>query len=344
MSNKTKYDTVNYTDKLIRLAQNENPYGASPKAATAILENINLISIYPDIKQLKLRQLLADKANVNIDNIVVGAGSVSIIETMIKTFVSKDEHIVIPKISFTAYKVLAEIYGVHFRIAEMNNYRTDLSIISKLCDEKTKLVFLANPNNPTGTIFHHDELKQFIEKINPNTIVVIDEAYVEYISDSSFPNSIALLNKYPNLIVLRSFSKIYGLAGLRIGYGIAHQTIINKIENQRTPFTINVLATVAAIASLNDNDFITYSIKNNKKQRDYLYAGLKNLGFNVLPSQSNFLYLYFYTKLERDVIYDQLIDAGLQTRKMEPFGDEKALRISIGDENANQKIITCLSH
>ncbi|MBI2280305.1 MAG: histidinol-phosphate transaminase [Bacteroidetes bacterium] len=344
MSINTKYDTVNYTEKFIRLAQNENPYGTSPKAISAIQENLNLVSIYPDVKQHELRQLLADKSNVDVSNIVVGAGSVSIIETMIKTFVSKDEHIVIPKISFTAYKVLAEIYGVDFRIAEMNNYRTDLSIIGKLCDEKTKLVFLANPNNPTGTTFTHNELKHFLDQLNPTTLAVIDEAYFEYVNDPSFPDSLSLLNKYPNVIILRSFSKIYGLAGLRIGYGIAHQNIVNKIENQRTPFTINILATVAAMASLNDIDFITYSIENNEKQRNYLYSNLKNLGFNVLPSQANFLYLYFYTKLERDVIYDQLIDAGLQTRKMEPFGDEKALRISIGDENANLKIIACLSH
>ena len=344
MTNKTKYDSVNYTDKFIRLAQNENPYGASPKAISAIQENLNLVSIYPDVKQQELRQLLAEKAKVDVSNIVVGAGSVSIIETMIKTFVNKDEHIVFPKISFTAYKVLAEIYGVHFRSAEMNNYITDLSIISKSCDDKTKLVFLANPNNPTGTIFHHNELVKFLQQINPNTLVIIDEAYFEYVNDPSFPNSLELLNNYPNVVILRSFSKIYGLAGLRIGYGIAHQTIINKIENQRTPFTVNILATVAAIASFKDDDFIEYSIKSNDEQRNYLYISLKNLGFNVLPSQSNFLYLYFYTKLERDVIYDQLIDAGLQTRKMEPFGDEKALRISIGDENANQKIITCLSH
>ena len=344
MSNKTKYDTVNYTDKFIRLAQNENPYGASPKAISAIQENLSLVSIYPDVKQQELRQLLAEKAKVDITNIVVGAGSVSIIETMIKTFVNKDEHIVFPKISFTAYKVLAEIYGVNFRSAEMNNYITDLSIISKSCDDKTKLVFLANPNNPTGTIFHHDELVKFLQQINPNTLVIIDEAYFEYVNDPSFPNSLELLNNYPNVVILRSFSKIYGLAGLRIGYGVAHQNIINKIENQRTPFTVNILATVAAIASFKDDDFIEYSIKSNDEQRNYLYISLKNLGFNVLPSQSNFLYLYFYTKLERDVIYDQLIDAGLQTRKMEPFGDEKALRISIGDENANQKIIICLSH
>ena len=344
MSIKTKYDTVNYTDKFIRLAQNENPYGTSPKAILAIQENLNLVSIYPDVKQQELRQLIADKVKVDVSNIVVGAGSVSIIETMIKTFVSKDEHIVIPKISFTAYKVLAEIYGVNFRIAEMNNYRTDLSIISKLCDEKTKLIFLANPNNPTGTIFQHDELKQFLEKLNPTTLVVIDEAYFEYVNDPSFPDSLELLNKYSNVIILRSFSKIYGLAGLRIGYGIAHQNIINKIENQRTPFTINILATVAAIASLKDDDFIEYSIKNNDEQRNYLYAGLKNLGLNVLPSQANFLYLYFHNKIERDVIYDQLIDAGLQTRKMEPFGDDKALRISIGDERANHKIVACLVH
>ncbi len=344
MTNKTKYDSVNYTDKFIRLAQNENPYGASPKAISAIQENLNLVSIYPDVKQQELRQLLAEKAKVDVSNIVVGAGSVSIIETMIKTFVNKDEHIVFPKISFTAYKVLSEIYGVHFRSAEMNNYITDLSIISKSCDDKTKLVFLANPNNPTGTIFHHNELVKFLQQINPNTLVIIDEAYFEYVNDPSFPNSLELLTNYPNVVILRSFSKIYGLAGLRIGYGIAHQTIINRIENQRTPFTVNILATVAAIASFKDDDFIEYSIKSNDEQRNYLYISLKNLGFNVLPSQSNFLYLYFYTKLERDVIYDQLIDAGLQTRKMEPFGDEKALRISIGDENANQKIITCLSH
>ena len=344
MSIKTKYDTVNYTDKFIRLAQNENPYGASPKAILAIQENLNLVSIYPDVKQQELRQLIADKVKVDDSNIVVGAGSVSIIETMIKTFVNKDEHIIFPKISFTAYKVLAEIYGVNFRSAEMNNYITDLSIISKLCDDKTKLVFLANPNNPTGTIFHHDELVKFLQQINPNTLVIIDEAYFEYVNDPSFPNSLELLNNYPNVVILRSFSKIYGLAGLRIGYGVAHQNIINKIENQRTPFTINILATVAAIASLKDDDFIEYSIKNNDEQRNYLYAGLKNLGFNVLPSQANFLYLYFHNKIERDVIYDQLIDAGLQTRKMEPFGDDKALRISIGDERANHKIVACLVH
>lgn len=344
MTNKTKYDSISYTAELIRLAQNENPYGASPKAITAIQENLNLIATYPEFKQLELRQLLADKARVTNANVIVGAGSVSIIELLIKTFVNSDEHIVFPKISFTAYKILAEIYGANFRIAEMNNYRTDLSIINTLCDDKTKLIFLANPNNPTGTIFYHDELEQFIKQVNSNTLIVIDEAYVEYVTDSGFPNSLELLNNYPNIVILRSFSKIYGLAGLRVGYGIAHESIINKLEGQRIPFTINNLASVAAMASLKDDVFVEYSIKNNEKQRNYLYTKLKNLGFNILPSQSNFLYIYFYSKLERDVIYDQLIDAGLQTRKMDPFGDEKALRISIGDEVTNIKIVTCLSN
>lgn len=337
-----KYDSVKYRKELVRLAQNENPYGVSPKAKIAIQEGLNDIPQYPDDEQMELRQLLADRLNVKISNLTVGAGSVSIIETLIKTFVKKDEHIVFPEVTFAAYKLIAKIFRVDYRVAKLTNYSVDLNLINQLCDNKTKLVFLANPNNPTGTILHHNELKQFIEQLNANTLVVIDEAYIEYTSDPNFPRSIELLNEYPNVIILRSFSKIYGLAGLRIGYGIAHESITNMIQGQRIPFTINKLATIAALASLKDDDFLNLCIRKNEKQRDYLYSSLKKTGYNIIPSQTNFHFLYFDNTNQRDAIYEQLIDYGLQTRKMDRFGDSMALRISIGDEATNQKIIDCL--
>ncbi len=344
MTKKTaNYDTVIYGQSLVRMAQNENPYGTSPKAIEAIQIHSSEISQYPDNEYTELRSILADKLSVHKANIFIGAGSVSLIEILMRALVKKEEHIVFPKISFTAYKIIAKFCNIEHRIADMKDFKIDLDAVAKLCNPQTKLVFLANPNNPTGTIFRNDELKRFMEQVHRDTIVVIDEAYVEYANDTEFPNAIDYFKNYPNVIVLRSLSKIYGLAGLRIGYGIISDSVSEIIQSQRIPFTVNKLASTAAVAALKDVDFLQSCIKKNDEQREFVFENLIRMGYNAIPSQTNFFFLSFNTTSERDSCYDFLIEAGMQTRKMEHFGDNTAIRISLGNKAVNEKLIESLN-
>jgi len=329
--------------EIIRMDNNENPYGTSEHVLKAVKDNIDFISNYPALNFPDLKTKIAQECSIESENISIAPGSVSFIDYMLKTFVSNDENVVIPKISFVAYKLLAERYDVPNKIAEMKNYKIDLEAVFALVDDKTRVVFLANPNNPTGTIFSHDEIYSILKKISPNVYVVIDEAYVEYVKDESFPKSLELFKEFNNVIVLRSFSKAYGLAGLRIGYAISHPENIAKLEKCRVPFSIINVASIAASQALDDKDFLEYSVENNSKQRAMLFQNLIDLGFKVVPSQGNFIFIHFKNCAQRDEIHNKLKLNGLYTKKMDQFGDEKSLRITVGNSHSNKKIIQTLS-
>lgn len=259
------YSNLAYAEDVIRLAQNENFYGTSPLALQAIRENIDKVSQYPRVIHDRIKAKLAKKFNILSENVIISAGSVALIDILNRFFVKGGENIVFPKISFAAYKLIAEICDNEYRMAEMKNFGIDLDGILDICDEKTKAVFLANPNNPTGTFFTHEEILAFLKKINPNIYVILDEAYIEYVTNKNPPKSFELLDRFDNLIILRTFSKIYGLAGLRVGYAIAREENISKIEYCRIPFTINKLASIAALAALDDIAFVEESAKKTRK-------------------------------------------------------------------------------
>ena len=337
------YVNLNYNNEVIRLAQNENPYGASPKVLEAIQKNIKSVSLYPDVILTELKEKLSIKNNVSPNEIIVAPGSCALIAQLISRLVKSDENVVISKLSFIAYKLCAKIYNRECREAEMENYHVSLKNILSLTDVKTKLIFIANPNNPTGTFFTKTELLSFLKEIPPTTYVVLDDAYNEYVTAQNFPDVLTLYRQYKNIIILHSFSKIYGLAGLRIGYGIMQKPIIDDFEANRVPFSVNSIANIAVLAALDDIEYLQKCASENAKEREFLINKLRMLEYNVIESQSNFIFLYFSTTEKRDNVYDVLFKNKIVVRKMDTFGDNKAFRISIGKPEENKKIVECLT-
>ncbi len=328
---------------IVRLFANENFYGCSSKVHAVIKKNNQKASLYPNFNPVLLETKIAEKFGVKPSNIAVGAGSVRVLDGVIQAFVNTDEEILIFENSFSAYSQLAEIHKRKYFFAKQTDFRCDVNNLFPYISDKTRVIFIANPNNPTGTIITHNELKNLLKKISPDTFIVIDEAYLEYVNDKNFPDSILLLKEFPNLIIVRTFSKVYGLAGLRIGYAIANEKNINQLKQCRIPFSINYLAEDAAIAALEDEKFIKQSTAANAGQRQYLFTELKKIGLNTIPTQANFIYLWFENDVEKKKIYDKLFAIGIIICDMKVFGNDKSLRVSIGDREVCKRIIKCLS-
>ncbi len=331
-------------EDIIKLSQNENPLGSSPMALKAVIERSNLMYRYPEPHSISLKSDLAKHLKIGDEYILVTAGLVEALDIIIRNFIDKGENLILPKLTFVAYRLLSEVFNIETRFAQMKDYRIDIDSIIKNYDDKTKAIIIANPNNPTGNIITEKELIKLMETVLPHTYVVIDEAYREYVSDRDYPNTLKLQKKYPNIIVLRTFSKIYGLAGLRVGYAIASKEIIDKIEYYQSPFTVNYLATVAASAALKDKQFIKDSFNMNLKSRSFLEKELVALGYNVVRSQSNFIFIFFNKQNDRDLAFNKLANKNVMVRKMGPFGDFKAFRITIPRRENCEKIIDCLKH
>ncbi len=331
------------SEKIIKLSQNENPVGASPLALKAVKEHSLSINRYPEPHSITLKKELADSFAISSENIFVCAGSIEALDILIRNFIGENENIIIPKVTFVAYKILANVFGVTANFSGMKDYRIDIDSILENYNNHTKMIIISSPNNPTGTIVSEKEMIKLLENVSPQTFVVVDEAYCEYVSDSDYPNTLELQKKYPNLIILRTFSKIYGLAGLRVGYAIAAQDIIEQFEYYQPPFTVNQMATVAASASIKDKKFLKDSFEANIKTRTLLEKELTGLGYNVIPSQGNFIFMHFGRIEERDLIFERLTNQNVLTRKMDFFGDSKALRITVPKPNNCQYVINCLA-
>ncbi len=329
--------------KIIKLSSNENCYGCSPLALQAIESNYRAVHLYPEVSPVALKEKIAAQFGVSPKNIIVGAGSVRIIDGLIQTYVGSDEEVLTFEKSFVAYGQLSGFQKRKCHFAPLSDFRCLPENLLPLINNKTRLIFIANPNNPTGTIITHVELEMLLSKISSDITVVIDEAYSEYSTNTSFPDSLALQKKYPNLVILHSFSKIYGLAGLRIGYAIMEEHKATRMIQNKIPFSVNYLSSDAAIASLNDQEFIHHSAISNAAQRDYLYSELTRLDFHVVPSQANFLYLWFDKEDEKKKVYDTLFQNGILICDLNVFGQQKSLRITIGKKETNQRIIAMLS-
>lgn len=327
----------------IRLMANENPFGPSPKALEAIKKYSKNIHCYPGWIPQTLKEKLALKNKVSPTNIAVSAGSYELINLITRFLVADDEEILTFDNTFMAYSYSAKRNGRKCVIAHMSNLECNMNDLIPLCGNKTKVIFIANPNNPTGTIVTEDSLKMFLKTISTNILVVVDEAYNEYVTDESYPDSVQLQKEFPNLIILRTFSKIYGLAGIRIGYGIANEELVEKLEKFRLLRSINSLAEKAAEAALDDIEYTRHSAKHNDRERDYLKKELTHLGFPIIPSQANFLYLPFDDDDQKNYVYKILADHGFRVCDLAIFGRKKSLRITIGKKDANRRIIDCLS-
>ncbi len=328
-------------DKFLKLSANENFYGCSPMVKKAIEKKINEVSFYSD-PPVKLEEALAEKFNINALKIAAGAGSVRLIDGIIQSFVEPGKEILTFDKTFIAYSQLASFHKRTCATAPLKDYRCDINNLIPLVNAKTKVIFLANPNNPTGTIISHDEVERLMLNISSKIYVVLDEAYSEYVTDKSFPDSQKLQNTFPNLIILRTFSKVYGLAGLRIGYAIASEKIISVLKQNRIPHFMNCFSTVAALAALSDKKFVQRSILKNENERDFLYKNLKKTGYHVIQAHGNFLYVVFEDDNCKMKVYSSLKERGILVCNLAVFGQDKSLRIGIGDRKCGKKILACL--
>ena len=327
-------------NKVIKLASNENPYGASKKIEE-LFTKISNIEKYPDNYCTKLRNELSKKLNVSKEKFIFGNGSVEIIQMITRILINKDDEVITCMPSFQSYFIETNIeYGKVISVPLLKGCKYNLNGILEKITEKTKIIYIPNPNNPTGTIVTHLELNQFLEKVPEDILVVIDEAYAEYVNDKNYPNSIELIDKYKNICILRTFSKAYGLAGLRIGYGISDKKIINELEKVRLPFNVSAIAQNAAIIALNDSEFLKGCIKNNREIIKFVYQKLEEYNINYIETEANFIMID--TGRDSNLISEKLQRNGFIVRPNFP-NMQTFIRVTIGTKDEMKEFIECLN-
>ncbi|MGE4348811.1 MAG: histidinol-phosphate transaminase [Candidatus Berkiella sp.] len=319
--------------QFVKLASNENPFGPSPKVIQAIQEALPHIALYPDSHGFELRKALSEKYDVAIDNLMIGNGSEEILRMLLQAFIVPGQEVIFGQYSFMGYEILAKSVGAHVTKVQMPRWKMDFNEILKAISPKTKMILLANPNNPTGTYVNDEELRSFLTRLPSNVLVVCDEAYYEYIHKADYPQTHGWIAEFPNLIVTRTFSKGYGLAGLRVGYAIAHEEIVALVNRIRQPFNVNTLAQVAALSALNDQVHLEYCIKNNEINRDKLCAGLTDMGISYIPSEANFLMIH--VKTDGFALHEALLKMGIIIRPLRYYQLQHYVRVSIGLEEEN---------
>jgi len=336
-------------ERVIKLASNENPFTIPEHVSRAIQEEFAHLNRYPDSDSYYLKQKIAQYNSIPTESIVIGAGSVELIRMVIKTFLKPGETVLTSEKTFVFYKIAVTEANGKDALIEVpmgDDYTFDLDKMFGMINEKTRIIFIANPNNPTGTLLSKEEIHRFIEKIPEDKIVVLDNAYHEYVEDQdNYADGIQLALNRKNVIVLRTFSKIYGLAGLRIGYGIAHPDTMSFLGRVKAPFNVTRVGQAAAIASLENDDFKNKSSALNVKNRDKLFKQMKDLGLNPVPSHANFI--MFFPGVDIKELNHRLLKEGIIIRPMKGFGVADAMRVSVGFEEDNdqfiEKIKKCLS-
>jgi len=324
-------------DEVIKLASNENPLGCSPRVIEAIKKAVDNLALYPDGNSTLLKEALANKLGLKENQILPSSGSDEMVDLISKTFVNKGDEIIMADITFPRYIDTTRMMGGTPVIVPLKDWTYDLNGMFNAITNKTKIIWLCNPNNPTGTMFTEERLLNFLNNVSKDIIVVYDEAYNEYVTREDYPrDSISLLDKYPNLIVMRTFSKIYGLASLRIGYTMASEEIIHNINKVRGPFNVNTLAQAGALAALEDEDFVKKSYDLNKAGKEYLYNEFKKLNLDFPISETN----HIFVNVEKDAneVFIELQKRGMIIRPI--LGTW--IRVSIGTKEQNETFIELL--
>jgi histidinol-phosphate aminotransferase len=322
--------------RVIKLASNENPLGPSPKAVAALEGAAEQLHRYPDGGAYRLRQTIADRWKVTREQVILGNGSDEILGLLARTFLAPGDEAVMADHTFVIYKM--EVTAAHGKpvIVPLANWTHDLESMARAVTSRTRLLFLCNPNNPTGTIVPDEAVRRLMAAVPEDVIVVFDEAYYEYVRDPRFPDTLAYVKEGRNAIVLRTFSKIYGLAGLRIGYGISTPEINGLLNRVRPPFNANSLAQRAALAALDDDEHVTKSRAVNAAGMEQVGQGLRTLGFTPIPSEANFL--YFDVKRDGRQVFESLLREGIIVRHIEGT----RLRVTIGREEENVAFLHAL--
>ncbi|ARU57508.1 histidinol-phosphate aminotransferase [Oleiphilus messinensis] len=327
-------------EKIFKLASNENPLGPSPRAVQAIKDALPSISRYPDGSGYQLKQALSKFYGIDEKQITLGNGSNDVLELIVRAYAGPGDEVVFSQYAFAVYPLAAKAAGAVGVAVPAEGWGHDLNGIAAALTEKTKLVFLANPNNPTGTWFSESQLRAFLTKVPEDIVVVLDEAYCEYISEPDYPDGVALLQSHPNLIVTRTFSKAWGLAALRIGYAVSGSDIADILNRVRQPFNVDTLAQVAALASLADVDYLKQSIENNRAGMQQVTNRLQSLGVAYIDSVGNFVCI----EVGDDAadIYQRLLLEGVIVRPVANYGMPRHLRVSIGLPEENEAFLNAL--
>lgn len=327
-----------------KIASNENPLGPSPRALEAMKSFINEIHRYPDVGAIDLREKIAKKFNVPVKNIAVGSGSESIMANILRCFLCDGDEIITSEATFIGFQVLAMGRNnvTHYVPMSRETYKFDLNAILNKINKNTKIIYLCNPNNPTGTIITKSEFDEFYAKVPKDVIILFDEAYLEYaVHHSDYPDS--LNYRYDNVITLRTFSKIYGIAGLRIGYGFAHEFIVETLMKTKLPFEPNTLAQAAATGAIEDDDFIERALTLNKQGLEYFLGELKPYEekgvLKIIPTYANFLMLDMLSEEKVADINQKLLRQGVIIRPLKAFGLGNCLRITMGLMKENEAFI-----
>ncbi len=326
--------------QVIKLASNENPWGCSPKVLPAIKENLNELNRYPEDSCFYLRKTLAGRLGVSENNLIFGNGSDEIIEIIAKTYLGREDEVVISEAAFIRFWMGAELMGAKIIQVPMRNFTHDLEAMTKVITPKTRLVFIANPNNPTGTMNTRNEMDTFLKNLPSGVLVVIDEAYHEYVTSPLYPQTLDYLKKGVNTVILRTFSKIHGLAGLRLGYGISKPEIIADLSRARPPFNVNSVAQVAGLAALGDEEWVERCRRLNEEGKSYLYQELEKEGLRYIPSVANFILIEVGENAPE--VFNDLLKEGVIVRLMGCYGLDNFIRVTVGRPEENEEFIKAL--
>src|SRR6266545_3815653 len=320
-------------ETVVKLASNENPLGPSPLALAAIRRALESLNVYPDGGS-ELRRVLAVQFDLKVDNVIVGSGSEGIMSTIIRAFLCDEDEVLTTEAAFIGFQVLARSRGVRYRTVPYRAWHYDLQALAAAVNERTKIIYLANPNNPTGTIFTRHVFDAFYRHVPERVLIILDEAYFEYAKvNPRYPDSMHY--RYDNVITLRTFSKAYGLAGARIGYGFAHEELIRNLLKVKLPFEPSTPAEAAGVAALSDQEFLHRSLELNARGLRFLGEGLRGLGVTVVPSEANFVMTVLPTELEAARIFEELLAQGVVVRPLKAFGLPNCLRVSTGTDEDN---------
>jgi histidinol-phosphate aminotransferase len=324
----------------IKLASNENPLPPSDRVQQAIVAALAHLNRYPDGSGFYLRQALAKRHGVAPEQVILGNGSNELIELLVRTFLRPGDEAIVPHPSFVVYPMIVQAAGGVRVMVMLRDYRLDLEAMARALTPLTKLVFIANPNNPTATIVTAEEVEQFLARVPERTIVVFDEAYVEFAQGPDFPDTLSYVKQGRRVIVLRTFSKAASLAGLRVGYGIADADATALMNRIRQPFNVNSLAQVAALAALEDDAHVLECVRMIEAGRHFLYDEFQALGLRYVPSRANFILVDVGRSAQE--IYQKLLHEGVIVRPMTPFGMETALRVTVGTPEENRRLVRAL--
>tara|TARA_Y100001935_G_scaffold253615_1_gene260249 strand:+ start:908 stop:1963 length:1056 start_codon:yes stop_codon:yes gene_type:complete len=323
----------------IRLSSNENNYGPSKKVLSAIKANTKYSNIYPEIDSESLRNQISKTYKIKSNQIILGAGSDEVLQMAYAAFTKPGDEVLYTKYAFAMYSIYAKIFKCKSIKFNDSKFQFSLDEFKKKASSKTKIIFLANPNNPTGTIFYKSELKKFLDKINKRILVVLDTAYCEYIEDRNYDDGLQLVSRYPNLMITRSFSKIFGLGGLRIGWGYSNLKNISKMYKFKKPFNVSRLACIAATESLRGKSWLKFNIKNNIQNKTFTIENLRNPKFEVFDTKANFIILSFKNSLSANRFVKYLNKNKVTVRLLKSYGLPNYVRMTIGTKLDMKKAV-----